>query len=93
MRPGDEPEFLGAVDADEGAEVGEVELVGPASFSVREVGEPFELGRYLGQSLELSGSQRSLSEMRRAGILVAVTGPLSSFWAWFYPREKYMIGG
>jgi hypothetical protein len=59
VRPGDQAEFLGAVNADKGAEVGEVELVGPARFLVGDFGEPFELGRDLGKSLELGGRQRS----------------------------------
>jgi hypothetical protein len=56
---GDQAEFLRVVDADEAAEVRDVELVGPASFFVGNIGEPFELGRDLGQSLELGGGQRS----------------------------------
>ncbi len=44
VRPGDETEFLEAVDADKGAEVGNVELVGASGFRIGDVRKPFEFG-------------------------------------------------
>lgn len=44
VRPGDEMEFLGAVDTDKGAEVGNVELVGASGFRIGDVRNPFAFG-------------------------------------------------
>ena len=86
MGPRDEAEFLRAVDADERAEVRDVEPVGPAGFLVGNVGEPLELGWNLGEALELGGRQRSAFRDEACGMWAVDMGPLSDFDVRFYPR-------
>ena len=54
VRPGDETEFLGAVDTDKGAEVGNAELVGALGMFANHSN-----GRDLGEALELGGGERA----------------------------------
>ena len=58
-RPGDHPERLRPLDADEAGKVLHVLLVGAARFLVVDVGEPLELRWQVGEALELGARQRS----------------------------------
>ena len=51
----------------EGDELLDIVLIGPAGFGVGEIGEPFELGRHLGEVAELGGGERA-PQRRRARI-------------------------
>jgi hypothetical protein len=90
---GDEPEFFRAVDADEGAEVGNVQVVGAAGFLVGDVGEPLELGGDLGQPLELGSGQRSRCWDETCRNMGRRHGSPLDFRGGILPPIKYIIGG
>ena len=58
MRARDRAQLGGTTQAGEAAEFSDVDPVGPASFGIGDVGEPFELGRHLGQVAVLRRRQR-----------------------------------
>ncbi len=53
MRAGNEAHLFGGVKIDEAGEFGDVVLVGALGLLVVDVCEPFKLGRYVGEALEL----------------------------------------
>jgi hypothetical protein len=57
---GDGAQLGDAAEAGEGDELLDVDLVGAACFGVGEVGEPFDLGRNLGEVAELGRGERTL---------------------------------
>ena len=57
VRPGDGAQLRVVPQAGKGDEFPHVVLVGPAGFRVGDVGEPFFLGRNLGELLELRARQ------------------------------------
>jgi hypothetical protein len=60
MRPAHGAKCLRPANAGEAHEVVDRVLVGASGASVADVGEPFDLGRYLRQTLKLGGGQKSL---------------------------------
>ena len=58
MGTGDAAQIGGSTQPGEGHELTDIDFVGAAGFGVGDVGEPFELGRHLGQGTELYRGQR-----------------------------------
>lgn len=59
VRPRDDAKFLSPLNAGEQHEVLHRVLIIPARAGIFEIGEPFDLGRYVGQLVELGGRQNS----------------------------------
>jgi len=57
MRARHRAEFLRTPDAGEAHEILDRVLIGAAGMGVAEVGEPFDLGRHVGELVELGGGQ------------------------------------
>ena len=64
VAPGDDvrtrhrPEFLRPANAGEAHEVTDCVFVDAAGVGIAEIGEPLDLGRHVGQSMELGGGQQ-----------------------------------
>ena len=58
VRAGHGAEFLRAIDAGEAHEILDRVFVDPARVRVAEIGEPLDLGRHVGQAVELGGGEQ-----------------------------------
>ena len=65
MGAGDGAQLRGPAQPGEGRELAHVDFVGPAGFGIGDVGEPFELGRNVGEVAVLGRRQRPLSRAPR----------------------------
>ena len=59
MRPRDRAQLRGSAQAGKGRKLAHVNFIGPAGFGIGDVGEPFELGRNVGEVAELGRRQRA----------------------------------
>jgi hypothetical protein len=83
MRAGDHPKFLRAENAGEAHEVLHRVFVGAAGVPVADVGEPFDLGRHVGEFLEFDGGEQPVRGLDfgrqlvgRVGVVHAVPLPM-----------------
>ena len=65
MRAGHDAEFLWTADAGEAHEVLHRGFIGAAGVWITEVGEPLDLGRNVGEGLELGGREQSVAGRNR----------------------------
>ena len=65
MSPDDRAHIIWTAVTGEGGKFTDVDLIGAPGFGIGEVGEPFKLGRHLGQAVILTRRQRAADGRRR----------------------------
>ena len=74
MRAGHVAEFFRPLDAGKEHEVLDRVFVGAPGARVADILEPFDLGRHIGQALELGGGQQTVLTVTLAGVLAEFIG-------------------
>jgi len=64
MSPDDRAHIIWTAVTGEGGKFTDIDLIGTPGFEIGDVGEPFELGRHLGQTIILARRQRPADSRR-----------------------------